>query len=104
MHFCGTLINCNEDISICHEQIKQLKEDVKDWEKRCVNETLESMEEIQRYFNGTQQFPDETQRYFNERRREINSSGCMIEKKYVQERMRIHTKTCFYEGKLIDIF
>ena len=104
IYFGGALINGNEDILICHKQLKQLKEDVKGWEKRCVNETLGSVEEIQRYFNERQRPLNETQRYFNERRREINSSGCMAEKKYLQERMRLHTKICFYEGKLINIF
>ncbi|XP_028418925.1 low-density lipoprotein receptor-related protein 4-like [Dendronephthya gigantea] len=98
IHFGGNLINCNEDIPICDEQLKQLKEDVKDWEKRCVNESLENLDEMERYFTESQRSDNETQRYFNERRRENNSSGCTAEKEYLQERMRMHSEMCFYDG------
>ena len=102
LHFWGTLIVCNKDISICHTELKQLKEDVKNWEKRCVNESLKNLDEIQRYFKEYKLSSTEIQEYFNERRREKNSSGCMAEKEYLQERMRMHSKMCFYEGKFID--
>ncbi|XP_028415476.1 low-density lipoprotein receptor-related protein 4-like [Dendronephthya gigantea] len=98
IYFGGNLINCNEDIPICDEQLEQLKEDVKDWEKRCVNESLENLNEIERYFAESRRYDNVTQRYFNERRREDNSSGCTAEKEYLQERMRMHSEMCFYDG------
>ena len=102
IHFCGTLIVCNEDILICHTELKQLKKDVKNWEKRCVNESLKNFDEIQRYFNEYKLSSHEIQEYFKESRGESNSSGCMAEKEYLQDRMRMHSKMCFYEGKFID--
>ncbi|XP_028410800.1 pro-epidermal growth factor-like [Dendronephthya gigantea] len=98
IYFGGNLINCNEDIPICDKQLKQLKEDVKDWEKRCVKQRLQNLDEIERYFTESQRSDNETQRYFNERRRENNSPGCTAEKEYLQERMRMHSEMCFYDG------
>ncbi|XP_028418865.1 low-density lipoprotein receptor-related protein 4-like [Dendronephthya gigantea] len=98
IYFGGNLINCNEDIPICDKQLKKLKEDVKNWEKRCVNESLKNLDDIERYFTESQLYNFETQQYFNERRRENNSPGCTTERKYLQERMRMHSKMCFYDG------
>ncbi|XP_028416145.1 pro-epidermal growth factor-like [Dendronephthya gigantea] len=80
MYFGGTLINCNEDIPICDKQLKQLKEEVKNWERRCVNESLGNLDEVK-----------------NKRRRENNSPGCTAEKEYFQARMRMHSQMCFYD-------
>ena len=70
IYFGGKLIVCNEDIPICAQRLEELKKYVKDWEERCLNET----------------------------RHEINSPCCKAEKDYFQERMRMHTKMCLYEG------
>ncbi|XP_028416108.1 low-density lipoprotein receptor-related protein 4-like [Dendronephthya gigantea] len=98
IYFGGNLINCDEDIPICDEQLKQLKEDVNDWEKRCVNDSMENLDEMERYFTESQRSDNETQRYLNERRGENNSPGCTAEKEYLQERMRMHSDMCFYDG------
>ena len=76
IYFGGTLIICNEDIPICEQRLKELKEYVKDWEQRCLDEA----------------------------RYEINSQCCKAEKEYFQERMRMHTKMCFYEGNEMFYF
>ena len=83
-------------------QLKQLKVDVKNWEKRCVNKKLGSVKEIQQYLNERQRSSAETRRYFNERRGDNNSPGCLAEKEYLRVRMRIHSKMCFYDGKIIS--
>ena len=70
IYFGGKLIVCNEDIPICAQRLEELKKYVKDWEQRCLDET----------------------------RHEINSPCCKAEKEYFQERMRMHTKMCLYEG------
>ena len=76
IYFGGTLIVCNENIPICDQRLKELKKYVKDWEQRCLSET----------------------------RDEISSPCCKAEKDYFQERMRMHTKMCFYEGNKIFYF
>ncbi|CAB4028386.1 Hypothetical predicted protein, partial [Paramuricea clavata] len=38
IYFGGTLIICNEGIPICDHRLNELKECVKDWEGRCLNE------------------------------------------------------------------
>ena len=70
IYFGGSLIICNEGIPICDHRLKELKEYVKDWEGRCLDET----------------------------RYEINSQCCKAEKEHFQKRMRMHTKMCFHEG------
>ncbi|XP_028412347.1 pro-epidermal growth factor-like [Dendronephthya gigantea] len=105
IYFGGNLINCNEDIPICDEQLKQLKEDVENWEKSCVKQRLRNLHEFERYFPRAlwydweaRRYSWEVRRYLNEHRREDNSSGCTAEKEYLQERMRMHSEMCFYDG------
>ena len=69
--FGGTPVTCNKDIPYCDERLNELKKDVQDWQKRCLNET----------------------------RYDINSVHCKTEKEYLQERMRMQTEMCFYSGK-----
>lgn len=73
IYFGGTFTICNENIPSCDEGLKELKNDVERWQRRCLNE------------NGY----------------EINSSCCKTEKDYFQERMRKNTEMCFYSGKEI---
>ncbi|CAB3995853.1 Hypothetical predicted protein [Paramuricea clavata] len=70
IYFGGKLIVCNKNIPICDQLLKEHKKYVKDWEQRCLSES----------------------------RHEINSPCCKAEKDYFQERMRMHTKMCLYEG------
>ena len=70
MHLGSQLAFGNEDIPLCHNQLEELKEDVSDWNKRCiVNEVLER-----------------------------NTPECNAEMKYNQARMKKHTSQCFYDG------
>ena len=85
IYFGGTQIICNEDIPVCDKQLKQLKEDAKNWERRCLDERLGNIKDIYHFF---------------ENRSESNSPSCSAEKKYLQNRMRMHSKMCFYDGKL----
>ena len=76
IYFGGSLVICNEHIPICDQRLTELKKYVKNWEQRCLSET----------------------------RQEINSPCCKAEKDYFQERMRMHTKMCLYEGNKIFYF
>jgi hypothetical protein len=69
--FGGSLVICNEDIPFCDKRLKELKNDVKDWRKKCLD--------------GTVHVP--------------NSSCCAAENEQNQQRMRMQTKLCFYKGK-----
>lgn len=102
IYFGGTLIICNEDVPVCDMRLKQIKGDVKNWERKCVNQILESMNEIEHTLKERYRPRKGARQYFNERRHETNSSGCVAEKDYIQERIRMHSKMCFYDGKLID--
>ncbi|XP_028406482.1 low-density lipoprotein receptor-related protein 1B-like [Dendronephthya gigantea] len=70
MYIGGVLVNCNDDIPFCRKHLKKLKEEIRDWRERCLNES----------------------------RHEIISSSCGAEKEYYKERMRTHSKMCFYAG------
>ena len=70
--FGGTFTTGNEDIPWCEKHLNELRKDVQDWQKRCLNETGQ----------------------------EIDSSCCKAEKDYFKERMRRHTEMCFYSGNL----
>jgi CMP-2-keto-3-deoxyoctulosonic acid synthetase len=72
-YFGANLVMCNEDISFCDKRLKELKQDVKDWNKRCVN----------------------TQG------KDIGTPCCETEKQYNKERMKMQTKLCFYKGIII---
>ncbi|CAB4034906.1 Hypothetical predicted protein, partial [Paramuricea clavata] len=69
IYFGASLVMCNEDISFCDERLKELKQDVKDWNKRCVN----------------------TQG------KDIDTPCCETEKQYNKEKMNMQTKLCFYK-------
>ena len=70
IYFGSQLALANEDIPFCHKQLKELKDDVKDWKKRCTADNY----------------------------RERNITQCNEEKKYNQARIRKHTSQCFYDG------
>ena len=70
MVFGSQLAFANEDIPLCHKQLEGLKEDVSDWNKRCMVNKVQ----------------------------ERNSPECNDEKKYNQARMKKHTSQCFYDG------
>ena len=59
----------NEDIHFCNKSMTALKNDVKYWQKRCVN-------------NG----------------QDRDTPCCKAEKQYNQQRMSTQTKLCFYKG------
>ena len=73
IHFGASLVNCDEDIPFCKESLKALKDDLKDWQERCLNNTLEYS-------------------------RDIDTLCCNAEKEYIQNRRKIHRKLCFYKG------
>ena len=70
MCFGSQLTLANEEIPFCDKQLKELKDDVNDWNKRCM--------------------VDESQ--------ELNTPECNAEKTYHQARMKKHTSQCFYDG------
>ena len=74
IYFGASLVICDEDIPFCKESLKELKKDLKDWQERCLNNTLEYS-------------------------RDINTPCCNAEKKYIQSRRKMHRKLCFYKGK-----
>jgi hypothetical protein len=76
IYFGGSLVICNEDIPFCDKRLEELKNDVKDWRKRCLN--------------GTVQVP--------------NSSCCAAENERNQQRMEMQTKLCFYKGTVNAVF
>ena len=73
MYFGASLVNCDEDIRFCKESLKELKNDLKDWKVRCLDNTLEFS-------------------------RDINTRCCNTEKKYIQIRRKMQRKLCFYKG------
>ena len=74
IYFGSSLVICDEDIPFCKESLKELKKDLKDWQERCLNITLEYS-------------------------RDIDTPCCNAEKKYIQNRRKMHRKLCFYKGK-----
>ena len=74
IYFGGRVVICNEDIPFCDNRLKELKNDVKDWRKRCLNDAG----------------------------RVLNSPCCAAENEYNQNRMSMQTKLCFYKGN--DLF
>ena len=73
MHFDSELAFANEDILFCHKHLQELKDNVNDWNKRCM---------VDNYL-------------------EVNTAQCSEEKTYNQARIRKHTSQCFYEGNFI---
>jgi hypothetical protein len=76
IYFGGSLVICNEDIPFCDKRLKELKNDVKDWRKRCLNGTGHVR----------------------------NSSCCAAENERNQQRMEMQTKLCFYKGTVNAVF
>jgi hypothetical protein len=76
IYFGASLVMCNEDISFCDNHLKRLKQDVKDWNKRCVN--------AQGNDTGT--------------------PCCETQKQYNKERMNMQTKLCFYKGNNNSVY
>ena len=70
IYFGASLVNCNEDILFCDEDLKKLKADVETWSKTCWNNTDQGN----------------------------SAPRCRAEKEYNQDRMRMHTEMCFYPG------
>ena len=71
IYFGANLVNCNEDIPFCDEDLKKLKADVETWSKTCWDNTDQG--------NSTPR--------------------CQAEKEYNQDRMKMHAEMCFYAGK-----
>ena len=61
---------CDQEISFCDKNFKELKNDVEDWNKKC---------------------------WSNEDQGE-GKPYCKAEKEYNQERMRMHVEMCFHSG------
>ena len=73
IYFGASPVICDEDIPFCKLSLKTLKEDLKYWQERCSNKTLEYSQDI-------------------------NTPCCNAEKKYIQNRRRMQRKLCFYKG------
>ncbi len=73
IYFGAKLVICNEEIPVCDNHFKDLKDDLKNWKKNCLN---------------------------NERQ-EHNTSCCQAGKRYHQNRIRVLTKMCFFNGKVM---
>ena len=71
INFRATLVACNEDIPFCHESLEALKDDVKDWQERCMQ---------------------------NKKLHDRHTPCCKAEEEYNQNRRRLHRKLCFYKG------
>ena len=70
MYFGSQLTFASEDIPFCQKHLKELKDDVSDWNKRCMIS----------------------------KSRELNTPECNAEKTHHQDRIRKHTRQCFYDG------
>ena len=73
IYFDASLVTCNEDIPFCKESLQALKDDVKDWQTRCSNNTQDY-------------------------RQDLDTPCCNAEKKYIHNRRRMQRKLCFYKG------
>ena len=72
MYFGTSLVVCNNDIPFCRKRLKELREDEKDWSKRCLNGKGQN----------------------------LDTPSCETEKEYNHERMCMYTKICFYKGNI----
>ena len=70
IYFCTSVVICNSDIPFCDKQLKELRQDEKDWSTTCANDESQS----------------------------IGSPCCQAKKNNNLKRMCVYTKTCFYEG------
>ena len=77
--FGASVITCNEaieNVPFCKESLKELKDDVKDWQKICKDDQLY----------------------------DIDTPCCNAEKEYIKNRRRIQRKLCFFKGNHLTIF
>jgi hypothetical protein len=72
IYFGTSLVVCNNDIPFCRKWLKELREDEKDWIKRCLNGEGQN----------------------------LVTPRCEAEKKYNHERMCMYTKICFHKGNI----
>ncbi len=70
LYFGTSLVISNNDIPFCDKQLKELRQDEKDWSTRCTNAEGQS----------------------------FGSPCCQTKKNINRKRMCVYTKTCFYEG------
>ena len=70
MYFGASLVFGNEDIPFCKKRLTAVKDDVKDWQEKCVND----------------------------KGKDIGTTCCKAKKEYNQKRMSMQTKLCFYKG------
>ena len=70
IYFLASAVICNENIPFCQERLKALMDDVKDWEKRCVDS----------------------------QGHDLATPHCKAEKRCNQDRMKLGRKMCFYKG------
>ena len=71
IYFWATMVTCDEQIPFCKDYLKALQENLKDWQKRCLNDKLY----------------------------DIDTPCCKVEKEYIQRRRRTQLKLCFIKGK-----
>ena len=71
MHFGASLVFCNDDIPFCKKRLTALKDDVKDWQEKCVNDKVQDID---------------------------TTTCCKAKKEYNQKRMSMQTELCFYKG------
>ena len=73
IYFGASLVVCDNDIPFCRKRLKELREDEKDWRKRCLN--------------------GEGQNLATPR------CNCEADKEYNHERMCMYKKICFHINK-----
>ncbi len=44
MYFGASLVFCNDDIPFCKKRLTALKDDVKDWQEKCVNDKVQDID------------------------------------------------------------
>jgi hypothetical protein len=70
IYFGASLVICDEDLAFHLKSVKELEDDVKDWEGRCLDKEL----------------------------RDLGTPCCNAEKEYNQYRRQKQRKLCFYKG------
>ena len=80
IYFGTSLVICDERIPFCKESFKAVEDDLKDWQERRLDKSL----------NYT---------------RHIDTTCCNAEeKKYIQNRRKKRRKLCFYEGNHLILY